>query len=242
MTVEKNDVDIDRLFYWGSNFPIVDKAGNEVVTIYMRLIGDAELNISRTKAIRASAELREKLKTKGTDERFAFIPNYDDVTKEQFIEIISTLESRKFAQDAVREVQVPYPLEPKSDDPLEMQEEYQKLVDQFDDLRQSEITKFIMEKIDKRKAQLEKESIETLQKEYEKAVINELCEQEMIKKFREYCVFYACYDKDDISKRFFKSFEQYTNLPTEIKDQLSDYYQSLEIPIDTLKKSLEVTQ
>lgn len=59
MNAERNDVDIFRLFHWGKEVTIFDKYGNELTNVYMRLVGDAELNLARVFAIRRSAELRK---------------------------------------------------------------------------------------------------------------------------------------------------------------------------------------
>ena len=77
MIIEKNDVSLAKLFNWGDKFSITDKYGNFITDVYIRLVGDAELNQARVKAIRASREMREKLKTEGTDERMVFMPDFD---------------------------------------------------------------------------------------------------------------------------------------------------------------------
>jgi hypothetical protein len=118
LNIEKGDVDLSKLFHWGKQFEITDRFGKKVMDVYLRLVGDAELNRARIFAIRKSSELRKKLKEENSEERLVFIPDLDE-NKQDLIDRISVLKIKEFTQAASKEVSIPLPKEPKSDAPLE---------------------------------------------------------------------------------------------------------------------------
>jgi hypothetical protein len=240
LSIEKNDVDLSKLFHWSEKYVITDRYGNDTLTVFMRLVGDAELNRARVQAIRASKDLRLKLKTKDSDERVVFIPDLEDVSREQLLELILILRIREFTQQALKEVSIPVPTEPHSEATLEMQEKYQTEVDEYDTTRNTKIKDITTAKVENFRLVIEQWSDETLAKEYEKNVIADLCEQEMIKKFKEFCVFFGSFKDEEHTISLFEDFYEFDNLPTEVKQQFLENYQQLEISIDFLKRSLEV--
>ena len=66
MEIEKNDVDISKLFNWGKAFEIVGEDG-VVDVVYMRVLGDADINKARVFALRESAKLRRALRNPDSD-------------------------------------------------------------------------------------------------------------------------------------------------------------------------------
>ncbi len=242
MQIDKNDVSLAKLFNWGRKFEITDKYGNPATDVYIRLVGDAELNQARVKAIRASRELREKLKDQNSDERMVFMPDFDEMTDEAIAELITLQKVREFVQEANREVDLPLPIEPHTDAPLERQEEYQKLVDEYPQKRQETLNAYVIGRANELTAQLKNENRTYLVKECERQIISARCEEEMIKKFSEYCAFFGTYKDEEFKIRYFEDIDEFENLPTEIQQQFISGYQSLDINVTELKKSLEVTQ
>lgn len=235
--VEKNDVDISKLFYYGDKFDILDKAEKKVMTVYIRLVGDAELNQARVFALRSSADLRSKLKDKSSDERRAFIPeNYDDLSNEDIINLIVLYSTQDITNDVIKNTEIPIPKEPKSDASLEEQEEYQRLVDAYPLYRVTKIREEVNLKIESLKETLSKKSKDELVVEYERVIIVTLCQQEMLTKFREMSTYFGCFKDKNYKTRLFSSFESFSNILPEIKQQLMDNYISLEVSNDELKK------
>lgn len=235
MSVERSDVDISRLFMWGKEFIIEGNGGEELKT-YIRLVGDADLNRARVYALRSSADLRKKLKTPNSDERLAYVPEAVTVDKEVLISVIASMSLREFAQEAVKEVDIPYPTEPKSDDPLEKHEKYQKLVDEYPAKREKALEKVVTKKAENKKTELSILSTDRLFELYEGNIITELCENEMMAKFKEYITYSGIYLDMKYTQKMFNSIEEFQNLPTEVKDKFLTAYQELEIEQDTLKK------
>jgi hypothetical protein len=234
--IEKNDVDISKLFYWSKESAIADAHGNILAKIWIRLTGDADLNRARVFALRKSAELRAKLKDPTTDEHMAFLQDVSVVEKTNLIDVVVGLGLRDISRNAYKEINVPIPKEPDSEASLEKQEKYQKEVDDYPKKREDLIRKYLKKKVDKLTEELDALPIEELQKKYDIQMINELCEQESFKVFKEMCVYFSIYKDKNFKTRMFKDFEEFSNIAPEIKQKLMDEYTSLELDTDNLKK------
>lgn len=236
-TVEKNDVDISRLFYYGDKFTIFDINGTTSFTVYIRLVGDAELNQARVFALRCSADMRSKLKDKNSDMHKAYIiENYDDFSKDDLVLLAANYSSSSIAKEALDLVSVPIPTEPKSDAPLEEQERYQKEVDEYPLKRFAVIREKMDELLAERKEKLLSKTKEEVIKEFESLLIATLCEQEMLTKFKEMCTYFGTYKDSGYKNRLFKSYDEFNNVLPDIKKQFIDSYASLEVSSDELKK------
>lgn len=243
LSPERNDVNVRRLFHWHGSTKLQDAYGKEIDTVYVRLVGDVELNKARTFAIRKSAEMRKLLRSEDSDERIAFISSIDMVdSKEELVLVLQTLKIKDLSMEAAKEVKIPQPKEPKSDATLEEIEKWQKEVDAYPEVREKAVQNALLKKTMQYKESIENLDETTLRKEYEKLMIDYLCEQEMVDRFKEYCVFTGCFTDEEYKTHYFTSFEEFDNLPTEMKKQLIDYYNSLELNVDELKKSLEAMQ
>ncbi len=236
MTVEKNDVDISKLFEWGKEFQIEVPKSNKKVKLYIRLLGDADVNRARIYAIRKSKEFRSKLRDNTSDEYLAYLQDYSKLEKKELLELVLALSVKGIAQKAIREVSVPYPVAPSSDAELEEQEKYQTKVDEYPEKREKALREFITKNVDILQKALEKESKEYLIKEYEKLITDTLCEEEMIKSFRDMSTYSGTYLDKEYTKKAFKSIDEFLNLPQQIKEEIINDYLSLEVTVEELKK------
>jgi len=235
--IEKNDVSLDELFRWNKEVTVEDLVTGNSVTLFMRLVGDADLNRARTYALRKSAELRRALKTKDTDERISFISELDEYKdKDVLISTIIILLSDDIRSRAMRDTHLPEPKALSSDASLEDQEEYQKKVDNYP----QEFTKLVMKEIDKlqkvERKRLDKLSESDLQNEYEELIINRLCNAEMVDSFYDKLVFFGTYKDSRFRSRAFKSFDSFLDIAPKLKDKLFAEYKSLELGSEQLKK------
>ena len=240
MSVERNDVDISQLFMWGKEFEI-EGNNDSKLTVYIRLIGDADLNKARVHALRSSSYLRNRLKEKDSDERLAFVPEEGSIEREILVEAIAMLSTREYAQEAVKEVDIPYPIEPDSDAKLEKQEKYQAQVDAYPAKRDKKINEYIVKKVNERKVELNGLTDAELFGLYEGAIISELCENEMLKKFREFCTYSGIFNDSKYREKTFSSLEEFQNLPLAIKEKFMSAYSELEIEQSNLKKLPQAT-
>ena len=240
-TLEKNDIDISKLFNWGKEVQLKDVDGNSIFTLYMRVIGDADLNRARVFALRQSAKMRKELHTEDSDLRLAMIPQYEIVESDNLIEYIISAQVTDLASKIVRDLNIPSPVEPDELAPLEAHEKYQLDIDAWPKKREELLNEKITGELDKERERLKGLSRGKLEKSYENYLIDSLCEQEMYKTFSEMRVFYSTYLDEKFEARAFKSFEEVNNLPTELKQQLIVAYLSLDIKIEDLKKLQEAT-
>lgn len=242
MSVEKNDVDVSKLFSWSRPFEIVGLDDEVETVLYMRLLGDADLNRARVYALRRSMELRKKLKDDDSDERLAYLVDKDMIDEEQLRKFIILFNMRPISQKVQQEINLPYPKPIKSTASLEEQEKYQKAIDEY----QGKKSKMISNMVDKEVKSLEKTlkgmNKDALYKEYSETFIAEMCEQEVLKAFNEMATFLGVYKDEDCTERFFNDFEKFKNLPPSIKEDFISAYQTLEMGADELKKLRGVTQ
>lgn len=235
-SIEEYDVDISKLWLWKKEVSIMDLEGNELLKVYMRLPGDADINRARISAIRKSAELRKTLKDKENLERYAYIVDQDEITREEMENYILALHSRDFGIEAAKEIDMPLPKKPDDDALLEKQEEYQRTVDEWGIKRMEKISQAVEKKIANFKKDLKNKTDDELYKLYEKKSIEFFCEQAANEHYRNMCVYYSVFKDSNYREKFFKSFDEFDNLPQFVKKQLLEAYNELDLNVEELKK------
>jgi len=241
-SIDKNDVDIKRLFNWGKEFIIKDDNNQELLKVYLRIIGDEDLNRVKVYALRESNKLRKKLKDLDSDERIAYLPDPSTVQKEALVEVSLMSSMRRFAKDATENAKMQLPTEPRSDATLEQHEKYQEVVDEWPDTRSNRIEEELRKIIQKETERLNSLSKEELFSFYESALISELCEMQMLDSYSEMSAYLSSFSDPEFKNKMFESLEEFKNLPKAIKDQIEKGYQSLDIKVDDLKKLRGATQ
>jgi hypothetical protein len=242
MELEKNDVDISKLFDWGRVFEVVNPEGEVEALVYMKLLGDADSNRARVYALRKSAELRKSLWDESNTERWIYLKSIYELEHEDLINYIVFFSMRDINNRALKEVSVPRPKQPKSNAPLAKLEKFQKELDSYPDQLGKALVEFKQKEVEKMKTFLQTEDKEVLYKKYVKALIDEFCEQEAMKAYRDYEVYLGCFKDDSYKVRFFASFEDYDNLDTQIKNDFRAAYDTISIGTDQLKKLREATR
>ena len=236
--IEKNDVSISKLFQWGAQMVLPTPRGN--IDVWMKIIGEADINRARVYALRKSSDMRKRLKDLDSDDRIAMIPDLDLSNKDKVVELLLTLLIKDITDVAIENTEIKYPKELPSTASMEEQEKYQKTIDDFPAYVEA-LTKAQIDKgVEKERKRLYKLSTDDLEELYVSSMINRICEHEMYQRFQDKTVFFACFTDDTYKTHLFESFEDYQDLPTEISTLLSDFYSTLSIDIDYLKKSQEV--
>jgi len=233
-SIEKNDTDISKLFAWGKKFELEYKG--KTFSVWMKLLGDAELNRARIAALRRSAETRKLLRAENSDENLAYLPSFEGTTKDEIINGMLLSMTKEYTTDAFRELKFNLPKEPHSEASLEEREQYQAEIDDFPNKREKAIREYVEKRLQGKREELDNKPKEELYNDLIASVINQICEIEMLKKFREMCVFFGSYKDKDYSTKLFENLEQLENLPSEVKDQLIEFYSNLDIDIEELKK------
>lgn len=243
--VERNDVDISKIFGWGRVFEVINPDTEEVEAIvYMKLLGDADLGRARVHALRKSAELRRKLKNTDSDEYLAWVRDINELEIQDLINLITVFSMREVSQNAKTKVKIPTPKTPKSTAKLEKMEEFQKQVDDYPQKRVKAIENAINKEVEILQNSLKEKSKEELYRQYVKLLIDEFCERAAIDGFEDYQTYLGCYldDTYKADKRFFKDFEEFDNLEPTVKTQFKDAYRSLDIELAELKKLRRAAQ
>lgn len=234
--LERNDVDISKLFVWSKEFKIESTILKEPLTVYIRLVGDAEINRARVFALRKSAELRKQLKDENSDQYFALIADIDDLDEEQLISYLLLNDTRDLYTRILKEIEIPKPKELNSEASLEDQEKYQLAVDNYPRNLHEAVIKKMEKELKNLEESFKKKPKEELYKLYKKSVINIACETEMFSSFKGMCIVFGTFKDEELKEAFFGSYKELENLPSDVKQQFVDAYDSLEISMDNLKK------
>ena len=234
ITPEVNDVDIEKLFNWSTvlELPIKGKKRK----FYIRLAGDADIGKARVFALRKSNELRQKLRDENSDEFIAFVGPKDLFDRDSLTSAILLHRLKDISREAYRAVDIPFPKEPKEDSDLEAQEEYQKQVDEYGERVKNFVSKYIEQRFEEEKAVLETKTFDELYDLYKDEQTKSLCESEMLRVFKQMCVYLNTYQDKGFTKRVFSSYDEFDNLPQEIKEQFIQAYDDLDLDIELLKK------
>lgn len=238
--VEHNDVDISPLFSWSKEFEVVSDTGT--IPVHMRLLGDADMNRARVAALRKSAELRRKLKDVNSDERMAFIKDMDDLQIEQLVAVIVVFGMKDLSEKAQTKLKIRPPKAPRSDAKTSVQEKYQAELDTYPIRRQQEIKELLTKEVEIMKEELMTKDKELLYEKYVSSMIDEMCEQELLREFKSYCCFLGTYKDSDLKIRLFGDYEDFNNLQSSLKSQFINEYSTLELQGEELKKLQRVTQ
>jgi len=235
MVVEKNDVDISKLFKWGGKFLITSPDG-EVFSVYIRLVNDAEFNRARVYALRESSSLRSKLKNKKSDEYLGLIKPIENLDKQSLIELILLNSVGDITNEVVKKIHLPEPREPRSDDSLEVWERYQREIDEYETKREETIYSAIQTEIDKKRKALKKRNKNLLIQDYKKLLINRLCEQRLNEAFIDYCAMCGTFTDEKFTNRLCDNITEFNNLIPSVKEQIIKNYLTLDIQSEELKK------
>lgn len=239
MNPERNDVNITPLFSWGKSFELVDQDEMPIMKVFMRLVGDADLNRARIYALRMSAEKRKSLADKNSDDHIAFIQEEGALEHERLLGLCVLFSSKDISQRALKEINIPFPKEPRSDAKLEEFEKYQEKIDKYPEIREAAIREFVTKELASLEERLKAYSDHDLYLLYIELITNTLCEEVMLAAFTERCVYCGTYKDKEYKTKLFNSFEEFQNQDSYLKEQFVAAYEELEIPMGELKKLRE---
>lgn len=235
-SLEKNDIDISRLFRWSDRFELLSPSKEIIDTIYLRIVGDAEMNRARIMALRKSSELRKKLLNLDSDERVGYVPELETLGRDKIIGYITFVRSKNIYKEVAQDIQVPVPKELPSNASQERQEKHQQEIDDYPNKMRAAIEAEVTKRLENIVKSINEKPVEELYKTYVEDLINDLCEAEMYDKFVDYCTFFGAYSDEELTVKYFNSQEEFENIPSYIKKQIREFYTSLEIDMSTLKK------
>lgn len=236
MNIEKNDIDISKLFEFSRKFTLTGVDGTEFIT-YVKIIGDEDLNRVRVHAIRESSKLRKNLYDTKWEDREAYLPDISKYKKDRIINVVVSLELQDITDKAIKKVDIELtrPKELGSEPTLKEQEEYQEAVDKWPEDFNKMVTDIVTESLEKKRKELGKATKKLLLEFYQDALVEASCNQILNKRFGEESSYLGTYIDEDFSIRLFSTLEEFLNTSTKLKDLIITNYRSLELSSQDLK-------
>ncbi len=236
MNVEKNDVNISKLFEFTKKFILTGSDETEFIT-YVKLVGDEDLNRIRVHSIRESSKLRKNLYNIKWEDREAYVPDISSYSKEKIINVVVSLELQDITDKAIKQVDIDLsrPKDLASESTLLQQEEHQEEIDRWPELFNEAVTNIVTVELKKKKKELNKVTKKRLVGFYQEALIGASCNEILNRRFSEESTFLGTYIDEDFNIRLFETFEEFLNVPSKLKELLIINYRSLELSSQDLK-------
>ncbi len=239
--IEKNDVDISKLFEFKSDVELHTVDG-KTIKVYLRLPNDGDIGKARVRAIRDSAKFRNDLRNPKWEDREVYLPDVSDFSKEDMVSLIKSYSIRQISVEVSNNIEIPFPKEPDGEAVLEVHEEYQKAIDEYPALVNKKLMSEIKSGLENLEKVLKKKTKKQLIILHERELIKELSDGKFGVSFRERNAYYSTFSNKERTQKFFSSYEELRDSPTLLKEQLMNEYSKLELGSEALKKSLGVTQ
>lgn len=228
-------LDFDKLFLYKNKLEIT-KDNETVGSVYQRLLNDADIEFARAQALRASGEFRQALRNESSDDYYSYISALFDLGQDELVANILVQEMGPRRERLQSEIPPIIPKRPESDASLEVLEDYQKAVDEAETKWYKKVNEQLEEELTKRKGELTEKDPEDLRKILKQALVNKLCSLRMINVFQTWCAYMGTYNDAACQEKYFESYEEFENLPSEVLTQLVDGYFKLGLEIVEVKK------
>lgn len=231
----KKKVDFTELFLYKQELEI--KKDEEVIaTVHQRLLNDADVEYARAQAFRASGQHRKALRDENSDEYFAYISPVSDLDRDEMLATIILYEVQDRKTRLGREVLPIIPKRPEAGASLEKQEKYQEELDNADKTWQEKINERLEKELKKRKEELVEIEDGELFRTLQRITVEGLCSVKMVNMFQNWSTYLGTYSNKACTKRYFSSYEEFTQQPTEVLTQLIGGYFELGLGVDEVKK------
>jgi len=235
-------IDLETLFRWKGELHVKGKNDEPILVdgkplvLYQRVVGDADIAVARTNALKASRKLRAELRDKKSDSYFALVPDYTSMDESVIQNAVLLAESMDFRRGAREGIQNPkVPKEPKSDASIEDQEKYMTALEDYNKEIEKRTSTLFNDIIDKRRKELTKLSRDQLEDLFVTSITDSLCRAEMLRIFNFWCAYLGTFSDEKMAKRAFRNYANFDNSSTELKNMIASNYMALEIGGEDLK-------
>jgi len=228
-------VDLTKLFRWFGSFELKDESGEEVMTIYQRVVSDTDFEKARLAAIRKSHAMRTAIRDETTVEYASLMEALERSTKENIVDLIVAQKVEGLRGKAVEEVRTRMPKPPHGDVKLEDTEKYEAAIDEFAEKFNSELVVILTEMLSKEREKLAKLTEEELWKLAKKSWEDQLCTNIANATLLSWVAYLGTYTDDTYTTRLFSSFEEFEELAEEVKAQIINGYESITTHQEELK-------
>jgi len=219
---------------------LLDEKGNPV-TIYMRVVGDQDLQDAFKLARVRSAEKRKTLRDETSLEYLDQVAPIKEASREDCMELILTARTQTFQSEAYANVERPdaVTIEEIAADPdavsLEEQEQLDAANEKVDKEYVDAIQTYIETRQKETEVELESISLENIRGIAELEVSNITSLALFLQEVLDYKIIKACYTNKALTEKAFDSVEEYRSANSHIKAQISEAYMRLEIGADEIK-------
>lgn len=217
-----------------------DDEGNPVI-VYMRVIGDKDLEDASFRARVASSIKRLALFNPESEDHLTTVKIFDEADREQCIEMIRQGQGANWAGEAFSAVVVPDlpTIEEVAVDPdaptLEEMERLDKLVAQTNEDYKKSVANYIQTKEKVLLAELKDKTDEELRAMAKENIIIIASIETYLAVMRDEKTWRSVYQDENYTLKEFNSIEEFQNLNITLKDQLREEYEKLEAGLDDIK-------
>jgi len=227
---------IEDLFKWSGELIITDDMDNVIEVLYQRVIGDADMQKARVAALRDSRLLRQALQDPTSDEALANLPLKGEVEQEEMVSTIILSRYHRYRAQAELRVQERKVKELRSDADLEEQEEYIADVEAAELEYEGRLTEEMHKLAEKDRERLMAMDYNELLDIHKEELIKFLCSVKMMATFDQMSAYLGTYEDQEFKQRRFRSFDEFDNLATPVKDLIVRKYKQLVMDAEDLKK------
>lgn len=238
---EKEMVSILDLFKYKKSVDIKDDKGETVTTVWIRVLGDWDLDQAYRAGRIKSAKIRRELRDTSSDEYFAEVSIIEEGASEDLLALVKQARQTDFyamAQSAIDRKDLPkiedFAIDP---DAPTLEEQEKKDLEELDqELEyQTKIKEFIDTKNQELEDQLKNTGREELIELAKKALTDLRALSAFIDEVLDQKVFRGTYVDKECKNRAFKEYQDYLNEHSLIKNQLRAAYQELELNPEDIK-------
>lgn len=231
------------LFKWKRSVDVIDDKGTVVGTVWIRVLGDWDLQQAYKLARAASNKKRLALRDPSTLDYIDEVLPVEEFTREEKCEVIRSANQGTFINDAATAVVRPdlpkmEEISSNPDNPsLEDQEEFDKLLNQQQDKYEEAIQKYIDERMGVLNKQLEKLPDKELTKQAMEQISNVVPFSIFMDELNTQKILRGTYLDEFCKERAFNTEEEVRDLHQLVKQQLVQAFGLLDIGPDDIKNS-----
>lgn len=217
-----------KLFRWRKEIQFED------VHFYLRIVGDQVVEDARQAALLASRKMRKALRDQDSDMYLLHIDPIKDFTDEELQTTLVILASQDVMTDYVQNTPRPI-VAPLPDNPtLEQQEQHQAALEEQEQMYIESMKTYIEDWRQTYAGTLKQRPREFVEKQYARHRTDRVCENVFSQEFQDRLVAASIYSSDTYKTRMF-TYEEYRDLPGEVRTVLEDAYKGMVITPDDLK-------
>lgn len=219
---------MDKLFKWKTSIKIDDS------TFYVRVVSDQVVDDARRSGLLEARKLRRDLRDVNNDEYLLHLDALQDLEEEDLRSLIISNQMKDVMRQYLNTNPRPT-IPPLGDNPSqEDQEEYEAVKESRDDEYLKDMTSYVEAWEKEFRSTLSNRTQEQLLHMARQNRVDQVCEARFTEVFENHIVANSVYGDDKYKVKLF-TVDQYKQLPVDLKRQLRDAYNSMNIGADDIK-------